>query len=71
MGGAALAAREVLAATAGFPSKVNADYRDPALKPTAYEHITSYNNFYEFGSDKAEPKVLANRGWTTEPWTVG
>lgn len=70
VGGAALAAREALAATAGFPSKVNAAYRDPALKPTAYEHITSYNNFYEFGTDKAEPKVLANRGWTTEPWTV-
>ena len=66
----ALAGREVLGATAGFPSRVNADYRDPALKPTSYDAITSYNNFYEFGTDKAEPKDLANRGWKTEPWTV-
>jgi sulfoxide reductase catalytic subunit YedY len=49
---------------------VNPAYRDPALKPTAYEHITSYNNFYEFGTAKEEPAVLANRGWKTEPWTV-
>ncbi|HVS54281.1 MAG TPA: protein-methionine-sulfoxide reductase catalytic subunit MsrP [Opitutaceae bacterium] len=70
LAGAALAARPLLAATAGFPTKVNADYRDPALKPTAYELITSYNNFYEFGTDKSDPKPNANRGWKTEPWTV-
>lgn len=58
------------ATTAGFPTRVNPAYRDPELKPTAYELVTSYNNFYEFGTDKAEPKVLANRGWKTEPWTV-
>ena len=68
--GAAFAARDLLAATAGFPTKVNAGYRDPALKPTPYAAITSYNNFYEFGTDKSEPAVLANRGWKTEPWTV-
>jgi sulfoxide reductase catalytic subunit YedY len=76
-GGAALATGALFshptsahAATAGFPTKVNPDYRDPALKPTAYEHITSYNNFYEFGIDKDQPRELANRGWKTEPWTV-
>ncbi len=68
--GAALAAREALAATAGFPSKVNPAYRDPALKPSAYEHITSYNNFYEFGTGKEDPKPNANKGWKTDPWTV-
>ncbi len=68
--GAALAAREALAATAGFPTRVNPDYRDPALQPTPYELITSYNNFYEFGTDKADPKPNANRGWKTDPWTV-
>ena len=31
LAGAALAAREALAATAGFPTRVNPDYRDPAL----------------------------------------
>ncbi len=68
--GAALATRQLFGATAGFPTKVNADFRDPALKPTSYDVITSYNNFYEFGTDKSEPHDLANRGWKTEPWTV-
>ena len=67
--GAALATRNLLAATAGFSAKVNATYRDPALKPTPYEFGTSYNNFYEFGTDKSDPKVNAI-GWKTEPWTV-
>ena len=66
----ALASRELFATTAGFPTTVNPAYRDPALKPTAYELITSYNNFYEFGTDKGDPKPNANRGWKTEPWTV-
>ncbi len=60
----------VLGATRGFPTKVNAAYRDSALKPTPYDLITSYNNFYEFGLDKSDPKPNANKGWQTEPWTV-
>ena len=67
---AGLAPRDLFATTEGFPTKVNAAFRDPALKPTAYELITSYNNFYEFGTDKADPKPNANKGWKTEPWTV-
>lgn len=67
--GAALATRSLFAATAGFPTKVNAAYRDPALKPTPYDAITSYNNFYEFGTDKSDPKPNA-AGWKTDPWTV-
>ena len=70
LAGTAFAARDLLAVTGGFPTKVNADYRDPALKPTPYEYIAGYNNFYEFGTSKEEPAVLANRGWKTEPWTV-
>jgi sulfoxide reductase catalytic subunit YedY len=65
-----LLSRPALAATAGFPSKVNPTYRDPALKPSSYEAITNYNNFYEFGTGKEDPVVYANRGWKTEPWTV-
>ncbi len=37
--------------------------------PTAYEDITSYNNFYEFGVDKGDPKAHAG-ALTTEPWSV-
>jgi methionine sulfoxide reductase catalytic subunit len=68
--GAALGSTGALAATGGFPSKANAGYPATGLKPTPYEIVASYNNFYEFGTDKDEPKVLANKGWKTEPWTV-
>lgn len=38
-------------------------------KPTRYEDATTYNNFYEFGTDKADP---AQRAHTLKPrpWTV-
>lgn len=68
--GTALLPRALRAATAGFPARINPAYHDPALKPTPYASITSYNNFYEFGTDKGDPKDEANRGWKTEPWTV-
>lgn len=70
LAGASLLPGNVFATTAGFPTKMNPAFRDPALKPTPYELITSYNNFYEFGTDKGDPKVNANQGWQTEPWTV-
>ncbi len=37
--------------------------------PTSLKDITSYNNFYEFGTDKADPARNAHR-LTTRPWTV-
>ena len=37
--------------------------------PTSHEHITSYNNFYEFGTDKADPARNAHT-LKTRPWTV-
>ncbi len=38
-------------------------------KPTAYKDATSYNNFYEFGTDKSDPAANAHTLKTT-PWTV-
>jgi methionine sulfoxide reductase catalytic subunit len=38
-------------------------------KPTAYDDITTYNNFYEFGTDKADPARTAHT-LKTRPWTV-
>ncbi|MBL8304303.1 MAG: protein-methionine-sulfoxide reductase catalytic subunit MsrP [Ideonella sp.] len=38
-------------------------------KPTAYDDVTSYNNFYEFGTDKADPARNAHT-LKTRPWTV-
>ena len=69
LAGAALAPRGLLAATAGFPSKENPAYPASALKPTAYDYITSYNNYYEFGTDKSDPKDQA-KGFKTDPWTL-
>ena len=36
---------------------------------TRYEHATTYNNFYEFGTDKADPAAKAQT-LRTRPWTV-
>jgi sulfoxide reductase catalytic subunit YedY len=39
-------------------------------KPTPLKLITSYCNFYEFGTDKTDPPLLAPRTLQTRPWTV-
>ena len=36
---------------------------------TSYESVTSYNNFYELGSGKKDPKLNAHL-LKTEPWTI-
>ena len=38
-------------------------------KPNTWEQITTYNNYYEFGTDKKQPSLLAP-SLKTEPWTV-
>ena len=38
-------------------------------KPNSYEEITTYNNFYEFGTDKDEPHRNA-RNFRTRPWSI-
>ena len=37
--------------------------------PTPYDAITTYNNFYEFGTDKSDPSQNAGT-LRTRPWTV-
>ena len=39
------------------------------LELNEWDEITSYNNFYEFGTDKGDPARFAH-ALTTEPWTV-
>ncbi|MCV4698700.1 molybdopterin-dependent oxidoreductase, partial [Escherichia coli] len=34
-----------------------------------YQDVTTYNNFYEFGTDKSDPARLAG-ALKTRPWTV-
>ncbi|MEO0485517.1 MAG: protein-methionine-sulfoxide reductase catalytic subunit MsrP [Pseudomonadota bacterium] len=39
------------------------------LEPNTFEEITTYNNFYEFGTDKGDPARYAGQ-MTTEPWSI-
>jgi methionine sulfoxide reductase catalytic subunit len=66
----ALLPSAVRAATAGFPDSLNPAFKLDGVKLTPYDLVTSYNNFYEWGLAKEEPKELANKGWKTEPWTI-
>jgi sulfoxide reductase catalytic subunit YedY len=38
-------------------------------EPTAFEDATRYNNFYEFGTDKSDPRRYAG-SLRTRPWSV-
>jgi sulfoxide reductase catalytic subunit YedY len=38
-------------------------------KLTPFKSVTSYNNFYEFGTEKKDPKTYAHT-LTTDPWSV-
>jgi methionine sulfoxide reductase catalytic subunit len=39
-------------------------------KPNTWEHITTYNNFYEFGTDKTDPATHSPKFKPAQPWTV-
>lgn len=39
------------------------------LTPNSFKDITTYNNFYEFGTSKSDPAQHAG-GLTTKPWSV-
>ena len=57
----------VLAALAAVPSRVpGAQTMD---RPTAYKDASSYNNFYEFGTEKSDPARHAHT-LRTQPWSV-
>ena len=62
--GAALAAGPALARIEAAKSRYSTDE-----EPNSLEHITTYNNFYEFGFDKSDPAKHAHQ-LTTDPWTV-
>ncbi|WP_308916027.1 protein-methionine-sulfoxide reductase catalytic subunit MsrP [Jannaschia sp. LMIT008] len=49
--------------TAGLPARAQ------ALEPNTWEEITTYNNYYEFGTGKDEPAENAG-AMQTSPWTV-
>jgi methionine sulfoxide reductase catalytic subunit len=55
-----------LASVAGQPGRAQ---EAVALEPNSYEDITSYNNYYEFGTGKDDPAENAGQ-LTTVPWSV-
>jgi methionine sulfoxide reductase catalytic subunit len=42
---------------------------DVSDKPNSWEDITTYNNYYEFGTGKGDPAKYA-KALTTDPWSV-
>jgi methionine sulfoxide reductase catalytic subunit len=73
---AGVAAREALAETPGpgkLPALAGAKSNVPGAmtmeKLSSYTDVTSYNNFYEYGTDKADPGRAAHM-LKTRPWTV-
>ncbi len=66
-----MASRDAFAQSAG--AQKLAAKANPAFvvmdKQSAYKDATTYNNFYEFGTDKADPVKYADT-LKTRPWTV-
>ena len=50
-------------------TKPNAKYLADGEKLTSFEDVTTYNNFYELGTDKSDPSANA-AALKTRPWTV-
>jgi sulfoxide reductase catalytic subunit YedY len=63
-GAAALTATPAFSQIKAAPSRFSTD-----AEPNSFEDITSYNNFYEFGTGKEDPAAYA-AGLTTDPWSV-
>jgi sulfoxide reductase catalytic subunit YedY len=51
-----------------LPNVIKSKY-STTEKPTSYDDITSYNNFYEFGTDKDQPAANAKR-LKPRPWKI-
>ena len=58
-----------LAAALGTQARAEAEQLEAELEPNTWEEVTSYCNFYEFGTGKGDPSKYAER-MTIEPWSV-
>ncbi|MFV0246154.1 MAG: protein-methionine-sulfoxide reductase catalytic subunit MsrP [Qingshengfaniella sp.] len=60
-------------AVGGLTGLIGAALAGPARavedQPNSYEEITTYNNYYEFGTGKGDPAANAHR-LTTDPWSI-
>jgi sulfoxide reductase catalytic subunit YedY len=62
-------ARTAAAQSAGALTYVRNAGLSVADAPNSYRDITTYNNFYEFGTDKSDPSANAQK-FRTQPWNV-
>ena len=60
--------RQVVGATTKLTT-VPSKYSTSGVTPTTFDDITTYNNFYEFGTSKSDPSHNAWR-LKTNPWTI-
>ncbi|MBC7178616.1 MAG: protein-methionine-sulfoxide reductase catalytic subunit MsrP [Roseovarius sp.] len=50
-------------------TRARAETQADTLTPNSWDNITTYNNYYEFGTNKGDPARNA-RTLTTKPWSV-
>ena len=50
-------------------TSANANTKKEELKLTEYRYVTTYNNYYEFGTGKSDP-VEKSQKFKTKPWDV-
>ena len=53
----------------GFAAGPTFKGQDPGEEITPFQYASSYNNFYEFGTDKGDPAQFAE-AMTVDPWSV-
>ncbi|WP_322892968.1 MULTISPECIES: protein-methionine-sulfoxide reductase catalytic subunit MsrP [unclassified Yoonia] len=63
--------RQILAGTAGLGAigLVGRAQAQSNMEPNTLEEITSYNNFFEFGTGKSDPAANAHQ-LVTSPWSI-
>src|ERR1700760_3668056 len=68
-GAALLGGESAEAATTKLPNVTKSPLSTKDEKPSTIEAITTYNNYYEFGTGKDEPAHYAQE-FKTSPWTL-
>jgi len=66
--GAGLSAKAAAPAQADLGFTKNTRFGE-GLTPNRWDEVTSYNNYYEFGTDKSDPAANAGR-FKPQPWSI-
>jgi sulfoxide reductase catalytic subunit YedY len=63
----AATAKQSVALISALPGFIESKDKRDALTP--YKHITTYNNYYEFGTSKSDP-YESSQSFKTDPWSI-